>query len=105
MVIVVYTGRNSKLRHRGRTRTEYVFQRGQGVVVDDKVDAKFFMGKAKKNPETWKIVDPRKKAPAKESPKEESPPAEEKEAEETPKEEAPEEDPKPKAPAKKEGEK
>lgn len=102
---VVYKGRDSKLRHSGRTHADYVFHRGIPVVIDDEKDAEFFKTKAKNNPETWGIVQPEskkktpKKAPAEEPPEEEAP-AEEKAAEETP----PEEDPKPKAPAKKEGE-
>ncbi len=104
----VYNGARSKLRHRGRTHAEYVFQKGQPVVVDDKEDVAFFKGKCEKNPSTWKIYDPKRRAPKKapaEEPPEEEGPEEEETVEEPPAEETPKEDPKPKAPAMKEAEK
>lgn len=104
----VYKGARSKLRHRGRTRAEYIFQKGQPVVVDDPDDVKFFKGKCEKNPSTWEVYNPKRKSPknaAPEEPPEEEAPEEEELAEEPPEEESPKEGPKPEAPPKKEAEK
>ena len=44
-----------QIKHRGRTQADYHFSGGIPVTITDPIDVKFFMGKAEKNPETWKV--------------------------------------------------
>jgi len=50
---VIYLKGN--MRHAGRTQSSYQFTGGVPVTIDNPTDVKFFMLKAEKNPETWKV--------------------------------------------------
>ena len=50
---VIYLKGN--MRHAGRTQASYQFTGGVPVTIDNPIDVKFFMLKAKNNPETWRV--------------------------------------------------